>query len=66
MGKILEFENVYLELPDKYELNEEESNIQEAKNEMDLEQEQTPELKTTKLSLEELQRKLEETQSLHL
>ncbi|MCH5166258.1 MAG: hypothetical protein J1F35_00060 [Erysipelotrichales bacterium] len=55
MTKILEFESVYLELPDDYELDEEE-NIEE-QEEMTI---------TTKLSLEELQRKLEETQSLHL
>ena len=55
MTKILEFESVYLELPDDYELEEEE-NIEE-QEELSI---------TTKLSLEELQRKLEETQSLHL
>lgn len=52
MTKILELENVYLELPDDYELKEEpDRDFEEI---------------TTRLSLEELQEKLEETQSLHL
>lgn len=55
MAKIVEFENVYLEYPDVYEIEEEES--------QDL---TVTESRTAKLSLEELQRRLEETQSLHL
>ena len=61
MGKILEFENVYLEVPDNYELDQEEQTSNELINIKNEE-----EIKTTRLSLEELQRKLEETQSLHL
>ena len=56
MAKILEFQEVYLELPDEYELKDEKKSVQEIDGEN----------KITKMSLEELQRKLEETQSLHL
>ena len=58
VSKIIEFENVYLELPDDYELKEEKK---ESTNDNSKEEENT-----IKMSLEELQRKLEETQSLHL
>ena len=57
MGKILEFENVYLELPETQELEKNES-LEDVKL--------SEEIKQQKMSLEELQRKLEETQSLHL
>lgn len=56
MGKILEFKNVYLEFPEENELEESENTLIDNNDEA----------VTTKLSLEELQRKLEETQSLHL
>lgn len=56
MGKIIEFENVYLEFPEENELEEDEVAITDDYDE----------IVTTRLSLEELQRKLEETQSLHL
>ena len=56
MSKILEFETVYLELPDEYELEDEKK---ERTNEEALEI-------TQRMTLEELQQKLEETQSLHL
>ncbi len=62
MVKIVEFENVYLEYPDELE-NEEETKEQE---EAMQEYEEMVNGRTQKLSLEELQRKLEETQSLHL
>lgn len=51
MGKIVELENVYLEYPDN--LEEIDENKIDVKN-------------TSKLSLEDLQKKLEETQSLRL
>lgn len=54
MAKIVEFENVYLEYPDVYEIEEESQDLT------------VTESRTAKLSLEELQRRLEETQSLHL
>lgn len=50
---IVEFEDVYLEYPEYLENN----NDDEEKKEL---------VNTTKLSLEELQKKLEETQSLRL
>ena len=56
MGKILEFNNVYLEFPEENELEEDENILTDNYDEV----------VATKLSLEELQRKLEETQSLHL
>lgn len=59
MVKTIEFENVYLEYPD--DLIKEES--KESFEEDTKEEEMT---NTQKMSLEELQRKLEETQSLHL
>lgn len=56
MTKIIEFDDVYIELPDEL--------VKEPNKEID--DEKNFESKTMKLSLEELQRKLEETQSLHL
>lgn len=61
MTKIVEFEKVYLEYPDDLE-NTEEKEHQEAIEEY----EEMLKGRTQKLSLEELQQKLEETQSLHL
>lgn len=55
MGKKIEFENVYIEYPDELILDEEEK-IEEVNDKP----------KAEKLSLEELQKRLEETQSLHL
>lgn len=55
MGKIIEFDKVYLEYPDELVNAEEEKEYQELVMN-----------KTQRLSLEELQQKLEETQSLHL
>lgn len=52
MTKIIELDEVYLELPDI---------LENSQNEKDL-----MEFKTAKLSLEELEKKLEETQALHL
>lgn len=64
MAKIVEFENVYLEYPDELE-NEE---VTESKQDEEAlkEYENMVMNRTQKLSLEELQQKLEETQSLHL
>lgn len=58
MGKIVEFEDVYLEYPDELDLESEEEIFDRIYSE--------PASKTAKLSLEELQRRLEETQSLRL
>lgn len=55
LGKIIEFDKVYLEYPDELVNAEEEKEYQELVMN-----------KTQRLSLEELQQKLEETQSLHL
>ncbi len=55
MGKKVEFENVYIEYPDELELNDK-------KKQEEVDEEAIAE----KLSLEELQKRLEETQSLHL
>lgn len=62
MVKIVEFENVYLEYPDELENVEETQEQEEAMQEY----EEMVNGRTQKLTLEELQRKLEETQSLHL
>lgn len=62
MVKIVEFENFYLEYPDELENVEETQEQEEAMQEY----EEMVNGRTQKLSLEELQRKLEETQSLHL
>lgn len=69
MGKIVEFEDVYLEYPDEEILTDEsKENEENEKDEPSLEEmdNQAKEFVTTRLSLEELQQKLEETQSLHL
>ena len=58
MGKIIEFDKVYLEYPDEL-VNEEEKEAEKEYQELVMN-------KTQRLSLEELQQKLEETQSLHL
>lgn len=63
MGKVIEFENVYLEYPDELENTDE---ILDNRNPEEDEEKVIVESRTTKLSLEELQRKLEETQALHL
>lgn len=72
MVKIVEYENVYLEYPDEEELTDDSKEVKKSKKE-DLEQEDfektrksVKEGKTARLSLEELQQKLEETQTLHL
>ncbi len=59
MGKIIEFDNVYLEYPDELINAEEEKEAEKEYQELVMN-------KTQRLSLEELQQKLEETQSLHL
>ncbi len=58
MGKIIEFDKVYLEYPDEL-VNAEEKEAEKEYQELVMN-------KTQRLSLEELQQKLEETQSLHL
>jgi len=61
-----EFKNVYLEFPDD---KKEEKTEEEKKQELEefrQEENQRTISKTTRLSKEELQRRLEETQSLHL
>ena len=57
-GKIIEFDKVYLEYPDEL-VNAEEKEAEKEYQELVMN-------KTQRLSLEELQQKLEETQSLHL
>ncbi len=59
MGKIIEFDKVYLEYPDELINAEEEKKAEKEYQELVMN-------KTQRLSLEELQQKLEETQSLHL
>ncbi len=59
MGKIIEFDKVYLEYPDELINAEEEKEAEKEYQELVMN-------KTQRLSLEELQQKLEETQSLHL
>lgn len=78
MGNVLDLDGVYLELPEelvnesesitKEELVENPINVEEIKIPTEEEEKKTilVESRTTKLSLEELQRKLEETQALHL
>ena len=58
MGKIIEFDKVYLEYPDEL-VNAEEKEAEKEYQELVMN-------KTQRLSLEELQQNLEETQSLHL
>lgn len=58
LGKIIEFDKVYLEYPDEL-VNAEEKEAEKEYQELVMN-------KTQRLSLEELQQKLEETQSLHL
>ena len=58
MGKIIEFDKVYLEYPDEL-VNAEEKEAEKEYQELVMN-------KTQRLSVEELQQKLEETQSLHL
>lgn len=67
LGKIVEFEKVYLEYPDELEEVAEEE--EQARNEILEAKEEYQDMllsRTQKYSLEELQKKLEETQSLHL
>lgn len=59
LGKIIEFDKVYLEYPDELVNAEEEKEAEKEYQELVMN-------KTQRLSLEELQQKLEETQSLHL
>lgn len=70
MVKIVEFENVYLEYPDENELTDDAKEV-EKQEELDqddklVETNEIRQSRTTRLSLEELQQKLEETQTLHL
>lgn len=58
LGKIIEFDKVYLEYPDEL-VNAEEKEAEKEYQELVMN-------KTQRLSLEELQQRLEETQSLHL
>ena len=58
LGKIIEFDKVYLEYPDEL--------VNAEKKEAEKEYQELVMNKTQRLSLEELQQKLEETQSLHL
>lgn len=58
MKNKVDFEDVYLEYPDSLD-NEEEIKKEESEEQVEL-------TNTTKLSLEELQKRLEETQSLRL
>lgn len=69
MVKVVEYENVYLEFPDEYELEDTSKEVEEIKlEEIEVEEEEQVirESRTQRYSLEELQQKLEETQSLHL
>lgn len=81
MGKVVEFNNVYLEYPDELENINEEKLQSNSENTMDLNElsassqteteeeinkKEIVESRTTKLSIKELQQKLEETQTLHL
>ena len=59
LGKIIEFDNAYLEYPDELINAEDETESEKEYQELVMN-------KTQRLSLEELQQKLEETQSLHL
>lgn len=63
MKKIVEFEKVYLEYPEELEIEDEKTKDEE---EAIKEYQDMVMSGTQRLSLEELQRKLEETQSLHL
>lgn len=65
MTRIVEFDSVYLEYPDELE-KEEETEELASDEEAVQEYEDMVMSRTQKLSLEELQQKLEETQSLHL
>ena len=58
MGKIIEFDKVYLEYPDEL-VNAEEKEAEKEYQELVMN-------KPQRLSLEKIQQKLEETQSLHL
>lgn len=55
--KVVEFEKVYLEFPEELE------NVAPEEEKVEVEEKI---FKTTKLSIEELQKRLEETQTLHL
>lgn len=67
MVKIVEFENVYLEYPDEAELTDETKEVEYENQDNELvENNDIKESRTTRLSIEELQQKLEETQTLHL
>ena len=68
LGKIVEFEKVYLEYPDELVQEQAEDEEQE-KKEFSKAEEGYQDMvlsRTQKYSLEELQKKLEETQSLNL
>lgn len=66
---IIEFDDVYLEYPDNLKNTLDEENIENTSDEKKLkkpDEEKKEIVNTTKISLEELQKKLEETQSLRL
>lgn len=64
MGKVVEFEEVYIEYPDANVKDDKHVEKEEKKEES--ENTVLVESRTTKLSLEELQKRLDETQALHL
>lgn len=68
MVKIVEYENVYLEYADEAELTDESKEVQkkDSKDTVEENNNVVKESRTTRLSIEELQQKLEETQTLHL
>lgn len=75
MAKIVEFKKVYLEYPDTYALEDVEVRAEYDENSLEYATDEAPDYedvyqeaisRTQKLSLEELQKRLEETQSLHL
>lgn len=68
MVKIVEYENVYLEYADEEELTDESKEVKKNDSQDMVEENNNvvKESRTTRLSIEELQQKLEETQTLHL
>ena len=66
MNNEKEFKNVYLEFPEAEKKEKTEEQKKKSLEEFRQEENQRIISKTTRLSKEELQRRLEETQSLHL
>ena len=66
MDKEKDFKNVYLEFPEDTKKEKTEAEKKKSLEEFRQEENQRIISKTTRLSKEELQRRLEETQSLHL